>query len=198
MSAIDATSRQPPPETSRILILLSRWRINIAALAAIPVLILAEPTLDSIAVFLPLLLLGVLIRVWARGHLERQTQVTFSGPYAYVRHPLYVGSFFMGLAFCGMTRLPAVPLVFAVVFVAMYWPKVIREERWMRQRFGTDYATYAASTGAVIPHLRWGAPALALPGATRFAWRRVRRHREWKTWLGVVAVVGVLVLRTRF
>ena len=194
----DAAPTSHPTESSRLLVLLSRWRINIGALAVIPVLLLARPTDASILRYLPLLLLGTAIRVWARGHLERQTQVTWKGPYAFVRHPLYVGSFLMALAICGMTQVPWLPLIFAGGFTVMYWPKVVREERWMRHRFGDDYGQYAAQVGAVIPFPRWGQPPLRLPGATTFAWRRVRRHREWKTVLGAAAVVGFLALRAAF
>lgn len=187
-----------PTETSRLLVLLSRWRINIGALSAIPALLLARPTAAAILAYLPLLLIGIAIRIWARGHLERQTQVTWKGPYAFVRHPLYVGSFLMAFAICGMTRVPWLPLIFAVGFVVMYWPKVVREERWMRQRFGPDYDRYAQHTGAVLPKLQRSAEPLALPNPTTFAWRRVQRHREWKTCAGAAGLVTFLALRAAF
>lgn len=184
-----------PPDTSWLLVLLSRWRINIGFLSSIPIVLLADPTFQSILTYLPLLLLGAGLRVWARAHLERQTQVTWSGPYAYVRHPLYVGSFLMALAITAMTRLPWAPLIWTVGFALMYGPKIVREERWMRHRFGEDYDRYAAEVGAFFPWPHGNLARLHLPGATTFAWQRVQHHREWKTWLGVAGVLAYLTAR---
>jgi protein-S-isoprenylcysteine O-methyltransferase Ste14 len=189
------TTHTPAVETSRLLVLLSRWRINLGFLLAVPVIVSAHPTYASILWFLPLLVVGAAIRVWARGHLERQTQVTWKGPYAFVRHPLYVGSFVMAVAICGMTEVRWLPVLVLIGFTAMYWPKIVREERWMRQRFGRDYDAYAARVGALIPYPHFGQTPLDLPNPTTFAWRRVRRHREWKTILGALAIVAFLALR---
>jgi len=176
-----------------VLALLSRWRIEVAGAAAIPVIALADPTRGAILDCLPLLVAGLALRTWARGHLDR-SRLTSTGPYAYVRHPLYVGSFLMGLAITLMTRHPAVPLLFAIVFPAMYWPKVIREETFQRARSAADWDRYAAAVGSVLPRLH--APFVP-DEPRRFTWRRVIRHREWKTWLGTAAALVVLWLRAR-
>src|SRR5262245_16642997 len=129
----------------RLLIALSRWRVQLGFCFAVPALYLARPTPQSYAVFLPMVLAGALLRVWARGHLDRAERVCTGGPYAYLRHPLYVGSFLMGL---GVT-LMALPWPFAplyvVVFVAMYLPKALREEAYLTQRFGSAYVAYSAA-----------------------------------------------------
>jgi protein-S-isoprenylcysteine O-methyltransferase Ste14 len=175
----------------RVLVVLSRWRVEIAwlTLLALP---WAHPTRVSIAIGLPVVALGVALRVWARGHLQRSQEgaqeVTTGGPYAYVRHPLYVGSFLIGVGFATTTALVVLPVAVAVAFVAMYVPKALREEAYLRRLYGTAYAEYAQHVGAVIPS--WTV-AIA-PSPSRFAWRRVMRHREWRTWLGVAAALAVL------
>ena len=174
-----------------VLALLSRWRIEVASAAAVPVVALANPSHHAILACLPLLIAGVALRTWARGHLDRR-QLTSSGPYAYVRHPLYVGSFSIGLAIAFMTRHPLLPPLFGVVFVAMYWPKVIREETFQRERSSPDWDRYAAAVGSVLPRLH--APFVSAD-SRRFTWHRVMRHREWKTWLGTVAALLALWLR---
>ena len=172
----------------RWLIRLSRWRVDLAWLGVL-LLPLARPTARSILLALPLVATGVGIRAWARGHLERARKVTQTGPYAYLRHPLYVGSFCIGLGFAVSTRLPLVPPLVAIAFLIMYVPKAVREEAWLRQRFGGEYAAYAGRVGAVFPS--WP----ARPARAEFRWRRVVEHREWKTWAGVVAVLALMCLR---
>lgn len=171
----------------RVLVVLSRWRVEIAwlTLLALP---WAHPTRASIAVGLPVVALGVALRAWARGHLQRAQEVTTGGPYGHVRHPLYVGSFLIVVGFALMTALVALPFLVACAFVVMYVPKALREEAYLRRRFGTAYADYAQHVGAVIPS--WTV-AIA-PSPSQFAWRRVMRHREWHTWLGVAAMLAIL------
>jgi hypothetical protein len=167
-------------------VLLSRRRIDLAwlGLLALP---WSHPTRGSIVAGLPPLATGVALRVWARGHLERAETVTTGGPYAHVRHPLYLGSFSIALAFALMTHLAGLPIVVGAAFAAMYVPKALREEAHLRDRFPAAYADYARRVGPVIPS--WVAP----PAPTsRFSWRRVLRHREWHTWIGVTALVAVL------
>jgi protein-S-isoprenylcysteine O-methyltransferase Ste14 len=180
-------------DRERALVLLSRWRIDLATVLAVPVLALAHPSRATIVWFSPLLVAGVALRVWARGHLERRARLTRTGPYAWVRHPLYVGSFLVGLALAAMTREPLLPPLFALLFVAGYWPKAVREEAYQRERWGAEWEEYAAAVGAVVPRL--GVCAPVPQGDATFAWRRVLRHREWKTVAGVAAALGWLWFR---
>jgi steroid 5-alpha reductase family enzyme len=122
--------------------------------------------------------------------------VTQTGPYAYLRHPLYVGSFAIAMGFAVSARLPfLVPLV-AVAFVVMYVPKAIREEAWMRSRFGREYDVYAERVGAILPRWPTRAP-LGRDGAegSPQRWQRMIEHREWKTWAGVAALLALLCLQ---
>lgn len=182
--------------SERLLVLLSRWRVNLATALFVPAVILAQPSVASIERFTGLVLIGVALRAWARGYLERHDYVTQAGPYARMRHPLYAGSFLIGLGFAAMCRSPVVVVLYAAGFVIMYVPKAIREERHLRTVHGGDYDRYAAAVPAVIPRL--SRPELGTPASrTSWAWRRVMRHREWKTWLGVVAAFGAMWLHTR-
>ena len=177
------------PTWERILVVLSRWRVDLAwlGLLALP---WAHPTRGSILLGMPVLAAGVALRTWARGHLQRGERVTTTGPYAHMRHPLYVGSFLIALAFAVMTNLYVLPIVAVVAFVAMYVPKALREEAYLRRRFGAAYGEYAARVGAVIPSR--GGPRASAPTQPRFEWRRVIGHREWHTWIGVAALLAVL------
>lgn len=178
-----------------MLAIASRWRIEAGFFFAAFVVVFAQPTPTSIMRWVPLALVALALRCWARGYLERRTQLTQHGPYALVRHPLYVGSFLLGLAFALMTNVSIVPFLFAVAFVSTYVPKALREEHFLQQRYGPEYSRYAARVGAVVPRFSVAAASDPLVGTERFAWRRVVRHREYLTWIGATSVLGVMCLR---
>jgi protein-S-isoprenylcysteine O-methyltransferase Ste14 len=177
---------------SRALLWLSQRRIDAAwlGLAAIP---FAHPTTESILLFLPLPLAGLLLRTWARGHLDKShIYLTQAGPYAFLRHPLYVASFLLGLGLCAMTRIAVLPFAFGALFLALYIPKGMREEAFLSQRYDGEFERYASRVAAVWPR-RHAAPTSEFLTATqRFQWKRVVRSGEWKTWLVTAAVLAVL------
>jgi protein-S-isoprenylcysteine O-methyltransferase Ste14 len=185
---------------NRLLVLLSRWRIEIAFALGIVALAIAQPTFASIEEFLPLTFAGLSLRLWARGHLTRRARLTQTGPYAWVRHPLYVGSFLLGLSFSLMGGAVFLPAIFTIVFAAMYVPKALREEAFLRARYGRQHTDYASRVGALVPRapsLRRRRADTSTPPDTsaiagRFRWRRVLQHREERTWLGALAALGAM------
>jgi protein-S-isoprenylcysteine O-methyltransferase Ste14 len=177
-----------------LLVALSRWRVNLGFAAGVVVLFACgHPTTRGVVGWLPLVLVGLALRVWARGHLTLRTRLAETGPYAYVRHPLYVGSFFAGLAFTLMMHDLWIAAVYVVAFFGMYVPKVIREERHMAKLYGETYVRYAARVGAVVPRFE----SLRAGGAAGggFAWPQVLRHREYEAWLGAAAASAILLVR---
>ncbi len=184
-------TKRPHPT---LLVLLSRWRVNLGFAAAVVALFVAgHPTSASVLCWLPLAFVGLAIRVWARGHLDLRTSLVESGPYALVRHPLYVGSVLMGIAFTAMTNDWRVVAAFAIAFPAMYVPKAVREERYLRHVHGPIYDDYARRVAAFVPS--WAALRRRGTPSRQFAWRRVLRHREYETWAGAAAACAVLWLR---
>ena len=103
---------------------------------------------------------GLLFSVWARSHLgqnwsqevtlKQDHELITSGPYAFVRHPIYTGLLLaiLGSAIArGEWRgLVALALIFVVL-----WRKLRLEEEWMRARFGQEYETYASRVRALVP-----------------------------------------------
>ena len=107
-----------------------------------------------------LLLLGMAIGCWARGVLGRNWsnvvtikvghELVQSGPYRWVRHPIYTG-LLLAVAGSALAQdlwvdLAAVPLVFLG-----FWVKLRREEEWMTVQFGEAYASYARRTARLVP-----------------------------------------------
>lgn len=131
-----------------------------------------EPSCDGI----PLVALGLGIRLWAAGHLSKNAALTTSGPYGYVRHPLYLGTMvaFLGIPFIvGVYWLAFV--VVAVVLPPYYW-RIALEERELGRRFGDAYEAYRRAVPALIP-LPWRRFKGAERG--RFSWRRAIVENRW-------------------
>jgi protein-S-isoprenylcysteine O-methyltransferase Ste14 len=119
--------------------------------------ILARPTQSTIEAGLVFVLFGEAIRFWAAGHLVRKKELATSGPYAYVRDPLYFGRLFLLIGFCIMGG-PLCLLVLAAglgVFFLSYLPRKYKKEMaWLKDIFGEEYTRYAAEVHSLIPRLK--------------------------------------------
>ena len=78
---------------------VARTRVTLGFLVAGIAFWLATPTWGALGAGAILSAAGEILRVWAAGHLRKGQEVTTSGPYRFVRHPLYVGSAVMGVGF---------------------------------------------------------------------------------------------------
>lgn len=119
-----------------------------------------EPTTAVMIVGLALTVSGLMISVWARWHLGAQWtgrvgvreghQLVRSGPYRFVRHPIYSG---LLLAFVGSALIYADwrALIAIGLMAAALAFKLQREERWMREHFAADYQAYHRQVAAIIP-----------------------------------------------
>ncbi|MFQ6036688.1 MAG: phosphatase PAP2 family protein [Sedimentisphaerales bacterium] len=122
-------------------------------------LTLGEETHVMAVIGFILVFTGAFIRFWARGHFRRGRLIT-TGPYALLRHPLYLGSLLViagvlfqlnDWSFNGAVILPT--------FALFHGAAIIYEERALSKRFGREWETYRAKVPAVIPSLRnWPLP----------------------------------------
>lgn len=104
-----------------------------------------------------------------------------TGLYSVVRHPLYLGNYFMWLGPALFPRSLTVAVVVTLIFWLYYERIMLAEEEFLRRRFGEVYERWAASTPAFIPRLSsWRRPSLP------FSPRNVLR-REYSGVFGVVA-----------
>ena len=163
---------------------IARLRVTIGFVAGAVVLWLARPTPRSLAVGALVAVVGEAIRIWAAGHLEKGREVTTSGPYAFTRHPLYLGSSVIGigLAIAGANLAVAV-LVLAYLGVTLT-AAMRTEEAHLTEKFGAAYPAYreGRSSGE----------------RRRFSTARVVRNREYRALLGLLAVMLVLAWKTRW
>jgi protein-S-isoprenylcysteine O-methyltransferase Ste14 len=120
-----------------------------------------------------LVIAGLAIRSWAAGTLHKHTEVTTVGPYALVRHPLYVGSMLMIAGFCILIGQGGFVWLIAGTFSLLFLAAVNHEERALAAQFGAAWTNYAAATPRFIPRrLTTGASAWSLQ-----QWRRNREYQ---------------------
>jgi len=178
------------------------WRWLPAYLAVPVLLVLARPRPAALAAGVALMALGTLLRVWSAGHLVKTRQLTRSGPYAYLRHPLYAGTLLIGTGFALAAGGPAAPLVAVVLlglFFGYYLPCKERiESARLERRYGDEYRRYRRSVPALLPLGRRWPPrgaAAADEASARWSARRFRASSEGLTLLFVA--LGALALGAR-
>jgi protein-S-isoprenylcysteine O-methyltransferase Ste14 len=155
-------------------------------------LALARPSPESLALGFAFAALGELVRLWASGHIEKTQKLATGGPYAHTRNPLYVGSTLLALGVAIACADYRVVVAVAAYFAAFY-PAVIAEEAaFLRAKFGAEYDEWAGAVPAFFPRLTPGGPR-----ASRFAWARITRNREWRTLLALPVLALLLYLRSR-
>lgn len=163
---------------------------------AVALALLATPSEASLLEGVPLVLAGLLIRAWAAGHLQRNKELATSGPYSYLRDPLYVGRL---LLLCGLGVIGNNPMAYALcgaallVFFLNYMPRKVRKETArLEKHHGERYAEYRRQVRSLIPRLR------PYPGRSMNRWRLAlfwRENREQWLMLAVVLLLVAMVLR---
>jgi protein-S-isoprenylcysteine O-methyltransferase Ste14 len=149
---------------------------------------LSKPTAASMAVGLPVSIVGLLLRGWAAGHLEKNTTLTDSGPYAWVRNPLYLGTLTTAAGLVIAARRWELGILFAAVFLLVYLPVVELEEQHLRKLF-PDFAEYEHRVSKLLPR------SPKQPSSKRFRWSIYRKNEEYQAALGFLAALMVLLWR---
>ena len=111
----------------------------------------ASPTLKSIGMSLPLIIFGESIRIWAAGTLHKTKELTVSGPYAYTRNPLYIGSFLVGLGFIVLGQSWWLVTIMLLLFWAIYKGTVQHEENNLIIHFKDKFELYKKNVPRLIP-----------------------------------------------
>jgi protein-S-isoprenylcysteine O-methyltransferase Ste14 len=191
-----ASKNEPPPRTPvRDWFVRNRVRLSVVLFTSIivaAVLMGVRPhnvvDLDDpvVIVGLTLVVCGVLIRTWAAGTLRKREILVQDGPYKFIRHPLYLGSFLLTTGFfvlCGLTLsliLIVVPIFLAYVFAIRH------EERFLADKFGQEWVNYSGRVPGLLP---W-----RMPSSVNLAWtyHQWARNREYQAMLASAAGLGGL------
>lgn len=176
-----------------------KLRGGIWTLLFLLILLLARPTLRSVLLGLPFVVLGQLWRFWAvgcigryRGEVVGAERLATWGPYAFMRNPLYFGNGLIGLGW-GLMAGPWAAVLFLVSFFVVYGLLIVPyEESFLASKFGDAYLEYRRRTGAFLP-LSWPSGRIAGPFAADVLWTS-ERHTLFSTAVGtfLIAAKGFL------
>src|SRR5258705_5435226 len=138
--------------------LLARRRVALGFLVSIATLVLARPTWVTWEIGLAVAMVGEGVRVWAAGHLEKSREVTRSGPYRIMRHPLYAGSTIMALGIVIASRSIAVAIMAAVYMASTLVAAIRTGEAFLSGAFGHAYHRYRDARAAPMERRLLPAP----------------------------------------
>lgn len=167
---------------------VQRLRVACGFLLLIAFAWFAHPSDLSLCIGLPISVAGLLLRGWAAGHLAKDRYLATSGPYAYLRNPLYAGTLITACGIVIASRDLWLALIFAAVFFFVYLPAVELEEQHLRDIFG-EYPHYAAVVPRFFPSVKWRG------GPNHFSWALYRKNEEYKASLGFLLAVAWLIWR---
>jgi protein-S-isoprenylcysteine O-methyltransferase Ste14 len=170
--------------------LASRIRVPASFALAALYLYFAEPTAWSLALGISIASAGLALRAASAGHLRKNSRLAVSGPYAYTRNPLYLGSALAGAGFAIAGGRWWFVAVLALFFAIVYAPVMRKEEAHLRRLFGEPYASYAAAVPLLLPRFS----AWQQPGSTpeQFDASLYRSNREYEALVAFAVIVVVL------
>lgn len=169
-----------------------RWRVRLGYPLAAVVLWLSRPSSRSILFGAFFGALGLWLRAYAAGYLHKQEVLTVSGPYAYTRNPLYLGSAVLTLGAAIATRSWISAFILLVYFAIFYSMVMRREEKELALLHGAAFEEYARAVPLFLPRLK---PA-KLPGdpAGAFSFAQYKKNHEWQAALGFLLLLAALFL----
>jgi protein-S-isoprenylcysteine O-methyltransferase Ste14 len=173
-----------------------RWaahnRVRVTMVLGLVYVAYSVPTLNGLLAGGALIAAGQAIRFWAAGHLDKNIRLARGGPYRIVRHPLYMGSFLMGLGLAVAVEDPVVwAAVYLLLFLGFFVPAIHVEELRLQSIFGAEYQDFMVDVPALLPRLSSPSSPPAAPSTSSFSWRRVLGNREARSMVAMVALIGM-------
>ena len=153
---------------------------------------LAHPSWLSIAFGGAIAMLGVCLRAVASGHVKKNAELTMSGPYAYTRNPLYLGSLMIAVGFAAASLNPWVAVGIVIFFLAIYLPVIKSEEKFLAAAF-PEFNDYARRVPRLLPRLGIGAER-----GGEFSRSLYLQHREYNALIGAALMMLALSLKLIF
>ena len=152
---------------------------------------LAQPTWRTMLWSLVLVVPGVWLRAYASGYVRKNAELTRTGPYAYTRNPLYLGSIMIAFGFAWAAGSWIIFVALAALFLAIYLPTIRSEEAYLREHF-PEFDDYAKQVPLLLPRLT---PARSTEEAGVFSRERYLHHREYNACMGAIAIYAALAAR---
>lgn len=149
---------------------------------------LSRPSQFSMLIGLPIALLGLSLRAWATGHLAKNRQLATTGPYAYVRNPLYIGTLIVAAGMVIAARNILLGMILPISFLVAYLPAIELEEQHLRNLFPA-YDFYAVRVNRLFPISKWKG------GEARFSLSLYFNNKEYRALFGFLLATMWLVWR---
>jgi len=168
-----------------------RVRVPLGFVFAAVFLWLARPTPVSMVWSFFLVVPGLWLRGYASGYVKKNAELAMTGPYAYVRNPLYLGSILIAFGFAGASTRWQIAVALGALFLAIYLPTIRSEEQFLRGHF-PEFDGYARAVPRLVPRIT---PAKVGRGSGSFSKALYVKHREYNALMGAAAVYAALVVR---
>jgi protein-S-isoprenylcysteine O-methyltransferase Ste14 len=169
---------------------IQRWRVPFGFIFAVVFIVFSRPTILTLLIGFPISLIGLAIRAWASGHIRKNSALAISGPYAFTRNPLYLGSFFLGLGATIATGRWWLGVLFAILFFGIYLPVMRVEESELTAIFGNEFREYAEAVPLFFPRL-----TRFVKTETKFDSTLYLRYREYRAAMGLAFAFALLILK---
>ena len=162
----------------------------------------ATPTWVTLAIGAPFIAVGECLRIWAVGYAGASTRartlgaardLVTTGPYRYVRNPLYLGNFLLSLGVCLIANVHWLTAIFAVGYLCQYLPIITLEEGYLLDTCGQLYAAYKERVPRLLPRFR----SYPEPSPHDFSWARALKS-EKRTLTAILCVLCLIFLRAPF
>jgi protein-S-isoprenylcysteine O-methyltransferase Ste14 len=163
-----------------------RFLLTLPVVALLFLLVDRGPMWPGVAVALA----GESLQLWATAHLRKNVQVVKSGPYAWLRNPMYLGRFFVGLGLALLTWRWYLILPYVVVYCFYAQARVLGEERHLAGVFGADYEQYCQTVSRWLP-----VPPRRRLSTERWSWDSVMRNHELRVAGGLLLMLALLKWR---
>lgn len=152
--------------------------------------LIAQTTEQVFRIAAPFVILGILLRFISSGYIYKSHRLTTSGPYAYLRNPLYVGSFLIGLGIAITSSNLYLIEYFIISYIVLYYGTIREEEEHLKEKFGSFYVDYLQNVPSVIPCLK----PYSNRKAEKFSFKQAFKNGEFIR----IAELGILLLMIYF
>jgi len=129
--------------------LFLKFRVVLGIFFAICLLFLLDPAWFYPGLFVSVF--GAILQAWCMSTIRTQKKLTTTGPYMFVRNPMYLSRFILLLGIVIMTGKLWLIVLFAVIYYFYMINRVRREQKVLSRLFGDEYAAYCADVHPYIP-----------------------------------------------
>jgi len=166
-------------------------RTTFGWLLFILVAIFSKGTLKHILIGFVFIFIGETIRTLASGIIKKNEILAVEGVYKLCRHPLYFGSFLISLGLSITAKNIFIWIYFIVFFPLLYIPTILKEEKFLKEKFKDEYEKYQNLTPIFFPKFK-------KVDLKNFSWGKFKENKEYINWIVLVLLGIILLIKTKF